>query len=63
VGGDRVNRRRGVAVACGYVLALLLVAVGAGWELGVGWGLVVGGVLAGGSLLFLVDLDGRSGGG
>lgn len=61
MGGGRVTRA-GVVV-CGYVLALLLVAVGAGWELGVGWGLVVGGVLAGGSLLFLVDLDGRSGGG
>lgn len=58
MGGDRVNRRRGVAVACGYILSLAVVAVGAGWELGVGWGLVVGGVLAGGSLLLLVDVDG-----
>lgn len=53
-----MNRRRGVAVACGYILSLAVVAVGAGWELGVGWGLVVGGVLAGGSLLLLVDVDG-----
>ena len=58
MGGDRVNRRRGVAVACGYVLALRLAGVGAGGDVGGGGGRVGGGVLAGGSRRLRVDVDG-----
>lgn len=42
----------------GYVVALAMVAVGVGWELGIGWGLVAGGLCAGGSIVVLVDVDG-----
>ncbi|WP_067967508.1 hypothetical protein [Nocardiopsis trehalosi] len=59
----RPRARRVVQVGVAYALALLAVAVGVGIEFGPGWALIAGGVLTGGSVAVLVDVDKPAGGG
>ncbi|MFE9642369.1 hypothetical protein ACFYOC_25435 [Nocardiopsis alba] len=54
---------RPALVGVGLALAVTAIATGVGWELGAGWGIAVGGLLAGGLLLFVVDLPDNTGGG